>query len=56
MRRFIYLILIPAIAGITTAAFGISWLEPETFNLAAAINIPICVLSTLVYLLGQPTN
>ena len=45
MKTFIFIVLIPAVSGVLTNMAGWSYFGPETFNMALAINLPICILS-----------
>jgi hypothetical protein len=49
MKFFIFIILIPMIAGIVTAHNGASYFVLDELPTALAINIPICIISNLFY-------
>lgn len=49
MRFFIFIILIPAVAGLATAHNGASYFVLDELPMALAINIPVCFISNVVY-------
>jgi len=49
MLGFIFLFLIPGIAGFVTAANGASYFKPDELHLALMINVPICLISNITY-------
>jgi hypothetical protein len=52
MKFFIFIILIPMIAGIVTAHNGASYFVLDELPMALAINIPICIISSIAYSLA----
>ena len=49
MIMLFFLCVIPIGAGVITAFFGISYINPETLLLAIGINLPICIVSVSIY-------
>jgi hypothetical protein len=49
MKFFIFIVLIPMTTGVITAANGASYFNTDELHLALMINIPICVLSSLLH-------
>ena len=49
MKAFIFLVLIPVLAGVVSTIFGVGWANEGQLLNAALINIPICICSVAIY-------
>jgi len=47
MRFFVFIVMIPMIAVIMSSYFGVGWFD--NVGIAAAINLPVCIVSALIY-------
>jgi len=49
MKFLFFLVIIPALAGAISTAFGFSPFNSDTLMFYFAINLPICVLSSAIF-------
>lgn len=52
MYKFIFFIVIPALAGLITGINGVGWFDGDLMT-AALFNIPVCLVSCLIGQIGS---